>query len=134
MSGQPKQVRDHLRNLQGKICSVLAEADGEGSFVEDLIETELGGISAPRVLENGLYIERAGVNFTHSIGSKLPAAATVSRPALVGRGFQAVSLSLIVHPRNPYAPTTHANFRCFVATKEGAPPVWWLGGGYDLTP
>ncbi len=134
MSANPHQVRDHLRNLQAEICSALAHADGQGVFAEDLLETEFGGISAPRVLENGVHIERAGVNFTHSIGSKLPAAATLKRPALAGRGFEAVSLSLIVHPRNPYAPTTHANFRFFVATKEGAPPVWWFGGGYDLTP
>jgi len=134
MSAQPKQVRNYLRELQHTICAALEAADGEGRFVEDRIDTEEGGVSAPRVLEGGAHIERSGVNFTHSVGSQLPAAATARRPELAGRGFQAISLSLIVHPRNPYAPTTHANFRCFVATKEGEDPVWWMGGGYDLTP
>ena len=91
MSAHPEQVRDHLRKLQLEMCSALAEADGEGTFFEDLVETEMGGMSAPNVLEDGRHIERAGINFTHSIGTKLPAAATVNRPALVGRGFQAVS-------------------------------------------
>jgi coproporphyrinogen III oxidase len=134
MSAQPQQVRNYLRELQHTICDALEAADGSGRFIEDRIETEEGGVSAPRVLEGGTHIERSGVNFTHSVGAQLPAAATARRPELAGRGFQAVSLSLIVHPRNPYAPTTHANFRCFVATKEGEEPVWWVGGGYDLTP
>jgi coproporphyrinogen III oxidase len=134
MSAQPQQVRNYLRELQGAICASLEAADGKAQFVEDRIETEEGGVSAPRVLEGGAHIERSGVNFTHSVGAQLPAAATARRPELAGRAFQAISLSLIVHPRNPYAPTTHANFRCFVATKEGEEPVWWMGGGYDLTP
>ena len=134
MPVQPEQVRNYLHELQSEICAALEESDGKAKFKEDRIETELGGVSAPRVLENGQHIERAGVNFTHSIGAKLPAAATAGRPALAGHGFQAVSLSLIVHPKNPYAPTTHANFRCFVAKSHGEPPVWWIGGGYDLTP
>ena len=134
MSAQPGQVREFLRLLQEEICEALEQADGEARIEEDAQHTYAGGLSAPRVLADGLHIERAGVNFTHSVGDKLPAAATVRRPELAGRGFQAVSLSLIVHPRNPFAPTTHANFRCFVATKEGEDPVWWMGGGYDLTP
>ncbi len=134
MSAQPNQVREFLRALQGQICDSLEEADGEASFEEDAEQTAHGGLSAPRVLSGGAHIERAGVNFTHSVGDQLPAAATARRPELAGRGFQAVSLSLIVHPRNPFAPTTHANFRCFVATKEGEAPVWWMGGGYDMTP
>ncbi len=134
MSAQPQQVRKYLRELQRTICAALETADGDAQFVEDRIETEGGGVSAPRVLEGGAHIERSGVNFTHSVGAELPAAATARRPELAGRGFEAISLSLIVHPRNPYAPTTHANFRCFVATKEGEAPVWWMGGGYDLTP
>jgi len=134
MSVQPQQVRNYLRELQAEICFALEESDGEAQFMEDRIDTNAGGLSAPRVLENGRHIERAGVNFTHSVGAELPSAATARRPELAGRGFQAVSLSLIVHPCNPYAPTTHANFRCFVATKKGEAPVWWMGGGYDLTP
>ena len=134
MSAHPGQVREFLRTLQAEICHALEQIDGEARFEEDARQTEGGGLSAPRVLADGAVIERAGVNFTHSVGDQLPSAATVRRPELAGRGFQAVSLSLIVHPRNPFAPTTHANFRCFVATKEGEEPVWWMGGGYDLTP
>ena len=134
MSAQPGQVREFLRSLQEKICCELERVDGKARFKEDAQHTEGGGLSAPRVLADGANIERAGVNFTHSVGDELPSAATVRRPDLAGRGFQAVSLSLIIHPRNPFAPTTHANFRCFVATKEGEEPVWWMGGGYDLTP
>lgn len=134
MSANPTAVRAYLRGLQNTICLALEAADGSARFIEDSVETELGGLSAPRVLSDGVHIERAGVNFTHSVGDMLPAAATARRPELAGRGFEAVSLSLIVHPRNPYAPTTHANFRCFVATQEGEVPVWWFGGGFDLTP
>ena len=134
MSANPTAVRAYLRDLQGTICSALEAADGSARFVEDSMETEHGGLSAPRVLADGTHIERAGVNFTHSVGNTLPSAATARRPELAGHGFEAVSLSLIVHPRNPYAPTTHANFRCFSATKGGEAPVWWFGGGFDLTP
>ena len=134
MSVDPTEIRVLLRALQSSICASLEAVDGRARFVEDPIESDNGGLSAPRVLAEGAHIERAGVNFTHSLGDKLPSAATVRRPELAGRAFQAVSLSLIVHPKNPYAPTTHANFRCFVATKEGEEPVWWFGGGYDLTP
>jgi coproporphyrinogen III oxidase len=134
MSSQPNQVREFLNGLQTGIVRALETADGVATFVDDDVETEQGGVSAPRVMAGGKHIERAGVNFTHSVGTELPPAATARRPDLAGRAFQAVSLSLIVHPKNPYAPTAHANFRCFVATKEGAASVWWFGGGYDLTP
>ncbi len=134
MDARPEHVREFLRALQARICDALERVDGQARFVEDAEDTPHGGLSAPRVLSGGRHIERAGVNFTHSIGLQLPAAASARRPELAGRGFQAVSLSLIVHPTNPFAPTTHANFRCFVATKEGEAPVWWVGGGYDLTP
>jgi coproporphyrinogen III oxidase len=134
MSPDSSAVRAFLRGLQNTICTALETADGSARFIEDPVETELGGLSAPRVLSGGAHIERAGVNFTHTVGDMLPPAATARRPELAGRGFQAVSLSLIVHPSNPYAPTAHANFRCFIATKEGEAPVWWFGGGFDLTP
>ncbi len=134
MSADPTQVRDFLRSLQKTICSGLEAVDGEAVFTEYTQGTENGGISAPSVMAGGAHIERAGVNFSHSMGERLPDAATARRPHLAGRAFEAVSLSLIVHPKNPYAPTTHANFRCFVATKKGEEPVWWFGGGYDLTP
>ena len=127
-------MHELLRTLQSSICAALEDVDGRETFVEDPAHGPGGALSAPRVLAGGRHIERAGVNFTHSVGSSLPSAATTQRPELTGRGFEAVSLSLIVHPRNPYAPTTHANFRCFVATKENEEPVWWFGGGYDLTP
>ena len=131
---RPSQMHELLRTLQSSICAALEDVDGLGTFVEDPVHGPGGALSAPRVLAGGRHIERAGVNFTHSVGASLPSAATTQRPELAGRGFEAVSLSLIVHPRNPYAPTTHANFRCFVATKENEEPVWWFGGGYDLTP
>ena len=134
MPANPKDVRLFLREVQASMCAAIEAADGGARFAEDAVDTPHGGLSAPRVMAGGDRIERAGINFTHSIGERLPAAATERRPDLVGRGFQAVSLSIIVHPRNPYAPTTHANFRCFVATKEGEEAVWWFGGGYDLTP
>ncbi|MAY81049.1 MAG: oxygen-dependent coproporphyrinogen oxidase [Deltaproteobacteria bacterium] len=129
-----RQVATILQELQDSICDALETEDGEAQFVEDRVESENGGISAPRVMSGGTHIERSGVNFTFSLGDELPKAATARRPELAGCGFQAASLSLIVHPRNPYVPTTHANFRCFVAMREGKPAVWWMGGGYDLTP
>ena len=134
MPANMEHVREFLVDLQDRICAALESQDGHARFVEDLIRTDRGGVSAPRVMSGGTYIERAGVNFTHSLGDSLPAAATARRPELAGRGFQAVSLSMIVHPRNPMAPTSHANFRCFLATKANEAPVWWFGGGYDLTP
>ncbi len=127
-------VRDHLLALQGRITSALEAEDGEARFHGETLEDEARGLARPRVLEGGPVLEKAAVNFTHSIGQRLPPAATERRPELAGRAFQALSLSLIVHPRNPYAPTSHANFRFFAATREDAEPVWWFGGGFDLTP
>jgi coproporphyrinogen III oxidase len=91
-----------------------------------------GGIT--RVLENGEVFEKGGVNFSHVLGDAMPASATAHRPELAGRAFEAMGVSLVIHPRNPYVPTSHANVRFFVARKEGEPDVWWFGGGYDLTP
>ena len=113
---------------------MLEDEDGEASFVSDDEQRENGGISAPRILSGGSVVEKAAVNFSHSIGASLPKAATDRRPEFIGCGFQAVSLSLIVHPRNPYAPTTHANFRFFQVDRGGENVDWWFGGGYDLTP
>ena len=93
-----------------------------------------GGGGRSRVLENGAVIEKGGVNFSHVYGGKLPPSATAHRPELAGRSFQAMGVSLVIHPRNPYAPTSHANVRIFVAEKDGEAPVWWVGGGFDLTP
>lgn len=120
--------------LQDQVCDTLAAEDGQDSFHEDTWERPEGGGGRTRALEGGAVIEKAGVNFSHVFGANLPASASAHRPELAGRSFQAMGISLIVHPRNPYAPTTHANFRVFVAEKSGEQPIWWFGGGYDLTP
>ena len=130
---QVAAVHDYLAGLQDRICAGLEEVEGAAHFTEQRIEDERGGVARPRVLE-GETLEKAAVHFTHSLGSQLPAAATERRPELAGRSFEALSLSLIVHPRNPYAPTSHANLRYFQANQAGEPPVWWFGGGFDLTP
>ncbi len=127
-------ARDYLLALQDRICAALEQADGAARFGGERIAGEGGGFARPRVLAGGPAIEKAAVNFSHSVGESMPEAATARRPELAGRSFQAVSLSLIVHPRNPYAPTTHLNLRYFQASRAGAEPVWWFGGGFDLTP
>ncbi|QKX16648.1 oxygen-dependent coproporphyrinogen oxidase [Microbulbifer sp. YPW1] len=126
-------VKDYLLKLQDRICAELTAIDGT-EFFEDAWEREGGGGGRTRVLENGNVIEKGGVNFSHVYGDKLPPSATAARPELAGRSFEAMGVSLVIHPKNPYAPTSHANVRLFVAQKEGAEPVWWFGGGYDLTP
>ena len=130
----PTAARAWLADLQTRITTALEAVDGEARFTSDPRETNGGGISRPMVLEGGPVLERAAVNFSHTRGRSLPPAATARRPELVGRTYEAVSVSLITHPRNPHAPTSHANFRLFQAEKEGEEPVWWFGGGLDLTP
>ena len=129
-------VADHLAGLQARICTALEAFEPAARFGGDERERPGGGVSRPRVLSDGDVLERAAVNFTHTFGREMPPAATLRRPGLAGRSYQAVSISLIVHPRNPYAPTSHANFRCFVSPggEAGASPIWWFGGGFDLTP
>lgn len=127
-------VKDYLLDLQDRICEELAAEDGGGAFREDVWDREQGGGGRSRVMENGTVIEKGGVNFSHVFGSQLPPSATAARPELAGRSFQAMGVSLVIHPKNPYVPTSHANVRFFVAEKEGEPPVWWFGGGFDLTP
>ncbi len=127
-------VEQWLRGLQDRICTGLESLDGEAHFQEDAWTRAEGGGGRTRVLTDGAVFEQAGVNFSHVTGSTLPPAATVRRPDLVGRGFRAMGVSLVVHPRNPYVPTSHANVRLFVAEAPGAAPVWWFGGGFDLTP
>ncbi|MGB1203461.1 MAG: oxygen-dependent coproporphyrinogen oxidase, partial [Alloalcanivorax venustensis] len=105
-----------------------------GQFLEDSWEREEGGGGRSRVLTDGRVIEKGGVNFSHVMGSQLPPSATAHRPELAGRAWQAMGVSLVIHPENPYVPTSHANVRLFVAEKEGEAPVWWFGGGFDLTP
>ena len=126
-------VKDYLLQLQENISKALQEEDGQ-AFREDSWDREEGGGGRSRVLEEGNVFEKAGVNFSHVFGSRLPASATAQRPELAGRSFQAMGVSLVIHPRNPYVPTSHANVRFFVAEKEGEEPIWWFGGGFDLTP
>ena len=128
------EVKTYLLDLQDQICNRLAQRDGAVSFQEDDWEREAGGGGRTRVLADGAVFEKAGVNFSHVFGPGLPPSATAQRPALAGRSFQAMGVSLVVHPRNPYVPTSHANIRFFIAEKEGEAPAWWFGGGYDLTP
>jgi coproporphyrinogen III oxidase len=127
-------VSDYLTSLQDRICGALEQLDGQNSFRQDNWQREEGGGGQSRVLEEGAVFEKAGINFSHVYGAGLPASATAHRPELAGRSFQALGVSLVIHPRNPYVPTSHANVRFFVAEKEGAEPVWWFGGGFDLTP
>lgn len=127
-------VKQFLLTLQDNICHTLEMADGKGSFEEDNWQRELGGGGRTRVLTNGQVIEQGGVNFSHVYGGELPASATASRPELAGRSFQAMGVSLVIHPKNPHVPTSHANVRIFIAEKEGEKPIWWFGGGFDLTP
>ena len=125
-------VRDYFGTLQRTICARLEQLDGRERFSGIDAPSPGGGIARPRVLEGGLHIEKAAVQFTHSIGASLPPAATDRNPALAGHGFQAVAISLIVHPCNPYVPTTHMNLRYF--SVDADVPVWYFGGGFDLTP
>jgi len=131
---QTDQVRSYLLALQDSICEALAEEDGQAEFIVDEWRRPEGGGGRSRVLTQGAVFERAGVNFSHVRGAELPASASAARPELAGRSFEALGVSLVVHPRNPHVPTSHANVRLFVAEKEGEEPVWWFGGGYDLTP
>ncbi len=128
------KVKDYLFDLQDRICTTLEAEDGTGRFREDAWHRDEGGGGRTRVLAEGSVFEQAGVNFSHVFGERLPAAATAQRPELAGRTFQAVGVSLVIHPCNPYVPTSHANVRFFIAEKPGDEPVWWFGGGFDLTP
>lgn len=127
-------VKEYLLKLQNNICIELETEDGSAQFIEDSWEREQGGGGRSRVLSNGAAFEQAGVNFSHVFGNQMPASATAHRPELAGRNFQAMGVSLVIHPHNPYVPTSHANVRFFIAEKEGADPIWWFGGGFDLTP
>jgi coproporphyrinogen III oxidase len=128
-------VKQYLLALQDDICRQLAEEESSGSgFLEDSWVREQGGGGRSRVLEGGQVFEKAGVNFSHVFGDGMPKSATAHRPELEGRRFQAMGVSLVIHPCNPMVPTSHANVRFFIAEKEGADPVWWFGGGFDLTP
>ncbi|MDP4530222.1 oxygen-dependent coproporphyrinogen oxidase [Alkalimonas delamerensis] len=131
---QLAEVQGFLQQLQDSICQALQQADGEARFVEDAWQRAEGGGGRSRVLTGGAVFEQAGVNYSHVYGAQMPASATAHRPELAGRSFHACGVSLVIHPNNPYLPTTHANVRFFIAEKAGEPPVWWFGGGFDLTP
>jgi len=136
MTQQPdtQAVHDYLLDLQERICEALTAEDGSAAFREDAWERPGGGGGRTRVMEGGAVFEKGGINFSHVFGDKLPPSASAHRPELAGRGFQAMGVSLVMHPRNPYVPTSHANVRFFLAEKPGEDPVWWFGGGFDLTP
>jgi coproporphyrinogen III oxidase len=126
-------VSDYLVGLQSRIVDRLEELDGK-SFRRDTWSRPEGGGGLSCLLEEGNLLERAGVGFSHVLGNNLPPSASAARPELGGRAFQALGVSLVLHPRNPFVPTVHLNVRFFVAEKAGADPVWWFGGGMDLTP
>jgi coproporphyrinogen III oxidase len=127
-------VKAFLIDLQDRICHAIEQQDGRAHFEQDEWRREEGGGGRSRVLRQGHVFEQAGVNFSHVFGTKMPASATAHRPELAGRSFEAMGVSLVIHPNNPYIPTSHANVRFFIAEKEGEAPVWWFGGGFDLTP
>lgn len=127
-------VKAYLLNLQDQICQALEAEEPETRFIEDPWERAEGGGGRTRVLSNGAVFEQGGVNFSHVFGFNLPASATAKRPELANRQFEAMGVSLVIHPRNPYIPTSHANVRFLIAKKDGEPTIWWFGGGFDLTP
>ncbi|WP_311063409.1 oxygen-dependent coproporphyrinogen oxidase [Halomonas sp. DWK9] len=127
-------VKAYLLDLQERLCEGLAAADGRGVFKEDSWQREEGGGGRSRVMVEGAIFEKGGVNFSHVFGAQLPPSATAARPELAGRSFHAVGVSWVMHPENPNVPTSHGNVRFFIAEKEGESPVWWFGGGFDLTP
>jgi coproporphyrinogen III oxidase len=128
------RVRTFLRGLQARICERLEAADGRGRFVEDAWQRAEGGGGRSRVMKRGAVFEQAGVNFSEVSGARLPPSASAHRPVIAGRAWTALGVSLVAHPENPYVPTTHMNVRYFEARADGAPTVWWFGGGFDLTP
>jgi coproporphyrinogen III oxidase len=130
-------VEHYLRELQDRICTALTRIDGSAFAIDDWkkpADSPLQGRGRTRVLADGTVFERGGVAFSDVSGSRLPPSASQNRPELAGRSFRAMGVSLVIHPRNPFVPTSHANVRFFVAEKPGEAPVWWFGGGFDLTP
>ncbi|HRJ46461.1 MAG TPA: coproporphyrinogen III oxidase, partial [Opitutaceae bacterium] len=140
MSPYLPAVRAYLLDLQDRICAALEAEDGGAKFTEDAWQrTEpgqpgLGGGGRTRVLAEGAVFEKAGVAFSHVTGTKLPPSATAHRPELAGRPWEAMGVSLVIHPRNPHVPTSHANVRFFISGAGEENPIWWFGGGFDLTP
>jgi len=128
-----QSARDYLIDLQNRIVTQLEKIDGK-SFRRDQWDRPEGGGGISTLVEEGGVLERGGVNFSHVKGDNLPASASANRPQMAGRAFEAMGVSLVMHPRNPYAPTVHMNVRLFTATRAGEEPIWWFGGGMDLTP
>ena len=134
MDSRTSRVREWLRELQDRILEAFLREDPTAQLTEDAWERPGGGGGLTRVVADGDVIERGGINFSHVRGDSLPPAATASRPELAGRAFHALGVSVVVHPLNPYVPTSHCNVRYFTAGAPGETPVWWFGGGFDLTP
>ena len=132
-------IRSYLFALQNNITDALCDLDNTLELQEDEWQREEGGGGRSRVMHDGHVFEQAGINFSHVFGDELPASATAHRPELAGRKYQALGVSLVIHPANPYVPTTHMNVRFFIAqekniNKKDNAPIWWFGGGFDLTP
>lgn len=135
MSSHPTTViATYLHELQDRLCAVLEAVDDNAQFREDAWQRAEGGGGCTRILRDGTVFEQAGVGFSQVMGTTMPPSATAHRPELTGRAWTALGVSLVIHPKNPYVPTTHMNVRYFEAYKEGVEPVWWFGGGFDLTP
>ena len=130
-----EQVKKYLLNLQNDICEEFGELDPKSNFDKDIWKREDGrGSGITRVISNGGVFEKGGVNYSIISGDKMPVSATAIRPELEGRNYTALGVSLVLHPDNPFIPTAHANVRFFIAEEEGKKPIWWFGGGFDLTP
>jgi coproporphyrinogen III oxidase len=126
-------VKAYLLDLQARIVGALEVVDGK-PFGTDAWQRPEGGGGISRIIEEGNVFERGGVGFSHVTGKNLPPSAAANRPEIAGRSWEAMGVSLVLHPRNPYTPTAHMNVRFFTATAEGQEPIWWFGGGMDLTP
>ena len=131
---EKEAIKKYLLDLQERICGALEAVEDGARFQEDAWQRPEGGGGRSRVIAGGKVFEKGGVNFSHVHGAGLPPSATAARPELAGCAFEAMGVSLVIHPHNPYVPTSHANVRFFVAEKPDQAPVWWFGGGYDLTP
>ncbi|MFQ5995402.1 MAG: oxygen-dependent coproporphyrinogen oxidase [Acidiferrobacterales bacterium] len=127
-------IKVYLLELQERICRALEQEDGDARFREQIWQRPQGGGGRTRVLVDGAVFEQAGANFSHVSGDRLPPSATAQRPELAGSTFEALGVSLVIHPCNPYVPTSHCNVRFFIARQRNVDPIWWFGGGFDLTP
>jgi coproporphyrinogen III oxidase len=127
-------VKSYLLDLQDTICTSVEKIEPKQNFIQEQWEREAGGGGRSRILTDGQVFEQAGINFSHVYGKQMPVSATAQRPELAGCEFQAMGVSLVIHPLNPYVPTSHANVRFFIAQKPNHDPIWWFGGGFDLTP